>query len=127
MTMHRYAWPKADEFLRKVTELHERYGKPVWVTEYAVADWDATSTRPCVDSRAQTEDFMRATVAGMRAMPLVERLLGKPGRPGTSKWVAQPSSTRTDASRRPASSTRLCKLLGASYCGRPPGCPATSG
>ena len=36
MTMHRYAWPKADQFLAKVTELHERYGKPVWVTEYAM-------------------------------------------------------------------------------------------
>ena len=77
MTMHRYAWPKADEFLAKVTELHERYGKPVWVTEYAVADWDATSTRPCVYTRAQTEDFMRATVAGLRAMPFVERFAWK--------------------------------------------------
>ena len=77
MTMHRYAWPKADDFLRKVTELHERYGKPVWVTEYAVADWDATSSRPCIYSRAQTEDFMRATVAGLRAMPFVERFAWK--------------------------------------------------
>jgi len=77
MTMHRYAWPKADEFLRKVTELHERYGKPIWVTEYAVADWNATSTRPSVYSRAQTEDFMRATVAGLRAMPFVERFAWK--------------------------------------------------
>lgn len=77
MTMHRYAWPKADDFLRKVTELHERYGKPVWVTEYAVADWDATSTRPSIYSRAQTEDFMRATVAGLRAMPFVERFAWK--------------------------------------------------
>jgi hypothetical protein len=77
MTMHRYAWPKADEFLTKVTELHERYGKPIWVTEYAVADWNATSTRPSVYSRAQTEDFMRATVAGLRAMPFVERFAWK--------------------------------------------------
>ena len=77
MAMHRYAWPKADDFLRKVKELHERYGKPVWVTEYAVADWDATASRPCVYSRAQTEDFMRATVAGLRAMPFVERFAWK--------------------------------------------------
>ncbi|MHA7219788.1 glycosyl hydrolase [Arthrobacter sp. MDT1-48-3] len=77
VTMHRYAWPKADEFLRKVTMLHEKYGKPIWVTEYAVADWDATPTRPSIYTRAQTEDFMRATVAGMRAMPFVERFAWK--------------------------------------------------
>jgi hypothetical protein len=77
VTMHRYAWPKADEFLKKVTMLHEKYGKPIWVTEYAVADWDATPTRPSIYTRAQTEDFMRATVAGMRAMPFVERFAWK--------------------------------------------------
>jgi hypothetical protein len=77
VTMHRYAWPKADDFLNKVTMLHEKYGKPVWVTEYAVADWNATATRRSIYSRAQTEDFMRATVAGMRAMPFVERFAWK--------------------------------------------------
>lgn len=77
MTMHCYAWPNAEDFLRKVTALHEKYGKPVWVTEYAVADWSATSTRPSRYSRAQTNDFMRATVAGMRQMPFVERFAWK--------------------------------------------------
>ncbi|MDQ0820529.1 hypothetical protein QFZ79_002821 [Arthrobacter sp. V4I6] len=47
------------------------------MTEYAVADWNATSTRRSVYSRAQTEDFMRATVAGLRAMPFVERFAWK--------------------------------------------------
>ncbi|NKX55401.1 glycosyl hydrolase [Arthrobacter mobilis] len=77
MTMHCYAWPNVDSFLGKVTELYERYGKPVWVTEYAVADWSATRSNPSRYSRAETEDFMRATVAGMRAMPFVERFAWK--------------------------------------------------
>ncbi|HEX9229635.1 MAG TPA: glycosyl hydrolase [Arthrobacter sp.] len=77
MTMHRYAWPNAEDFLNKVTQLHEKYGKPVWVTEYAVADWNASSTIRNRYTRAQTEDFMRATVAGMRAMPFVERFAWK--------------------------------------------------
>lgn len=77
VTMHRYSWPNAEDFLNKVTQLHEKYQKPVWVTEYAVADWNATSTQPSRYSRAQTEDFMRATVAGMRAMPFVERFAWK--------------------------------------------------
>lgn len=77
VTTHVYAWPNADDFLNKITMLHEKYGKPIWVTEYAVADWNATSSNPCRYSRAQTEDFMRATVAGLRAMPFVERFAWK--------------------------------------------------
>ena len=77
MTTHIYAWPRADDFLNKLTMMHEKYGKPIWVTEYAVADWDATASSPCKYSRAQTEDFMRATVAGMRALPFVERFAWK--------------------------------------------------
>lgn len=77
MTMHVYAWPNADSFLRKVTALYEKYGKPIWVTEYAVADWAATKANPSRYSRQETEDFMRATVAGMRAMPYVERFAWK--------------------------------------------------
>lgn len=77
MTMHCYAWPKSDSFLRKVAELHEKYERPVWVTEYAVADWNASKTRRNEYSRKQVETFMRETVAGMRKMPYVERFAWK--------------------------------------------------
>lgn len=77
MTMHCYGWPNATDFLNKVRMLHEKYGKPVWVTEYAVADWSATTASANRYTRKQTEDFMRETVAGMRAMPYVERFAWK--------------------------------------------------
>ena len=77
MTMHCYGWPNVEDFLGKVKMLHEQYGKPVWVTEYAVADWQATATKPSRYSRAATNDFMRGTVEGMRAMPYVERFAWK--------------------------------------------------
>lgn len=77
MTMHCYAWPNSESFLRKVSALHEKYQRPVWVTEYAVADWRATSTRRNAYSRKQVETFMRETVVGMRAMPFVERFAWK--------------------------------------------------
>ena len=44
--MHSYAPPRADSFLEHVQKLHERYGKPIWITEFAVADWKATGPRP---------------------------------------------------------------------------------
>ena len=77
MTMHCYAWPHSDSFLRKVAALHEKYQRPVWVTEYAVADWNATKTRRSIYTRPMVEKFMRETVTGMRKMPYVERFAWK--------------------------------------------------
>lgn len=77
MTMHCYAWPNSDSFLRKVAALHEKYERPVWVTEYAVSDWRATKTRRSEYTRPQVEKFMRETVVGMRKMPFVERFAWK--------------------------------------------------
>lgn len=77
VTMHRYAWPKATQFLEIVDTLHDKWGLPVWVTEYAVADWSASSTQPNRYSRTQVNEFMQATVEGMRERPYVERFAWK--------------------------------------------------
>lgn len=75
--MHRYAWPKVDQFLDIVDALHDRWGLPIWVTEYAVADWNATATRPNIYSRTQVNEFMQGTVEGLRKRPHVERFAWK--------------------------------------------------
>lgn len=75
--MHRYAWPKAEQFLEIVDALHDKWDKPVWVTEFAVADWNATATRPNIYSRNQVNEFMEAVVTGLRQRPHVERFAWK--------------------------------------------------
>jgi hypothetical protein len=77
VTMHCYQWPKASSFFAKLDSLHDRWGLPIWVTEYAVADWNATSTKPSIYSRAQTNEYMIQTVEGMRKRPFVERFAWK--------------------------------------------------
>ena len=77
MTMHSYTSPNAESFLAKVNYLHEKYERPIWVTEFAVADWGATASRPSRYTGLETRRFMKATVAGMRAMPFVERFAWK--------------------------------------------------
>ena len=73
MTMHSYGGPNAESFLAKVRDLHHKYGRPVWVTEFSVADWSATPTRPSRYTPSQVHSFMRAAVTGLQAMPYVER------------------------------------------------------
>lgn len=77
MTMHCYAWPDTADFLRKVARLHDKYQRPVWVTEYAVADWNVSKTHKNEFTRPMVEKFMRETVAGMRKLPYVERFAWK--------------------------------------------------
>lgn len=75
--VHAYLPPKADGFLRHIEEVHEYYGKPVWVTEYAVADWEATTKQPTRYSGKEIRSFMEETVMALRAMDYVERFAWK--------------------------------------------------
>lgn len=77
VAMHSYAPPNADSFLKTVQRLHDRYGMPVWITEFAVADWKATAKSPSRFSEKEILAFMRETVAGLREMPFVERFAWK--------------------------------------------------
>ena len=77
VTMHSYAPPNADSFLKNVERLHKRYGKPIWITEYAVADWKATAKSPSRFTEREILSFMRETVDGLREMPFVERFAWK--------------------------------------------------
>lgn len=77
VAMHSYIPPKADSFLNTVQKLYERYGKPVWITEYAVADWDATAKSPSRFTEKEILAFMSETAAGLREMPFVERFAWK--------------------------------------------------
>ena len=72
ITMHSYPSPNSDSFLENVQKLYDRYGKPIWITEYAVADWDATAKSPSRfgkghhgvhdrDGRRATTDAVRRT------------------------------------------------------------------
>lgn len=82
VTMHCYQWPNAGSFFTKLDTLHDKWGLPIWVTEYAVADWNATATRKNIYSRTQVNEYMQETVEGMRARPYVERFAWKTRKAG---------------------------------------------
>ncbi|MET1156012.1 glycosyl hydrolase [Arthrobacter sp.] len=77
ITMHSYASPNSESFLEDVQKLYDRYGKPIWITEYAVADWDATAKSPSRYSEKDIVEFMSETATGLRRMPFVERFAWK--------------------------------------------------
>ena len=108
ITIHWYGPPNPQSFLNYLTAVNAKYHLPIWITEYSVADWNATfntTTNTTVHSghtdwsyptanniaTNPTAVFMRATVQGMNAMPFVERyswkerfLLSPPGTASTT-------------------------------------------
>lgn len=77
ITMHSYASPDYEAFLNDVQRVYDRYGKPIWITEFAVADWEASPKSPSRYSEKEILTFMSETAVGLRAMPFVERFAWK--------------------------------------------------
>ncbi|MFC7994143.1 glycosyl hydrolase [Streptomyces pilosus] len=64
--------PDAPEQLRRYLQaVHDRYGKPVWLTEYALTDFSGPTPRH-PDQRQQT-DFVRSSTAMLNGLGFVER------------------------------------------------------
>ena len=73
--LHWYAPPNAASFLKWIDDVYAQYQKPIWVTEFAVADWFGKSPGgyPVDDVKA----FMDLACRGMEARPFVERYTWK--------------------------------------------------
>jgi len=73
--LHWYAPPNATSFLKWLDDVYAQYQKPIWVTEFAVADWFGKSPGgyPVEDVKA----FMDLACRGMEARPFVERYTWK--------------------------------------------------
>ncbi len=73
VTVHWYGGLNADSLLNVLQSVHTLYGRPVWLTEFAPADWAATPERPNRYTPADIEAFMRRALPLLDAAPFVER------------------------------------------------------
>jgi hypothetical protein len=73
ITLHWYAAPNVTSLLNIVDTLHVRYNLPVWITEFAVADWKT----PNRYTTEQVANFMKAIIPELEKRPHVERYCWK--------------------------------------------------
>jgi len=73
--LHWYAPPNSTSFLKWLDDVHAQYQKPIWVTEFAVADWFGKS--PGGYPVEDVKTFMDLACRGMEARPFVERYTWK--------------------------------------------------
>lgn len=65
--VHWYKSPNFESFQAYMTKIYNKYQKPLMITEFAVADWSATTIQDNRHSQAEVLEFMK------QALPWLER------------------------------------------------------
>jgi hypothetical protein len=95
---HHYGSPEPEDFIGLLDKVHQMYGRPIWVTEFAAADWQAKEGGP---SNRYTEqqmiDFMQAVCKFMEETSWVRGYAWYPwGNPGAVGPLSVSSFFDTD-------------------------------
>lgn len=72
LAVHHYPGPSANAFLEWLHKVHALYQRPMWVTEFAVADWQAKSGMPDRYTVEQAAHFMQTVCPEMDKIPWIK-------------------------------------------------------
>ena len=73
MAVHRYGGADPESFLKFLKETHEKYKRPIWITEFAVADWKAKKSGKSRYSNEKVYKFMETVLPQLEQLDYVER------------------------------------------------------
>ncbi len=71
--MHSYGGPGAASLVKRLEKVHALYKRPIWITEFAVADWEAKSPEENRHEPEKVADFVAELLPQLEAMDIVER------------------------------------------------------
>ena len=81
VTVHSYGGLSADALMKRLDDVHKLFNRPLWITEFAVGDWQA-KTR--AENRYQPEQivkFMQQLLPRLDSCEFVERYAWFPAKP----------------------------------------------
>jgi len=81
VTVHWYGGANPDGLINYLKKIHKMYGKPIWLTEFAVADWQAKSLDKNRFSKKQVYQFMDEVLPKLDKLEFVERYSWFSGNP----------------------------------------------
>lgn len=73
IAVHSYGGPSAEQLMRRLERVAREFGRPVWITEFAVGDWDAKSPEQNKHSPKRIAAFMKELLPTLNAATFVER------------------------------------------------------
>ena len=71
--VHSYGGPNVAALVKRLTEAHERYGRPLWITEFAVGDWKAKTASENHHRPETVLAFMKECLPALDELKFVER------------------------------------------------------
>jgi len=71
--LHSYGGPNAESFIKMLHRIHELYGKPIWITEFAVGDWNAKTVAENKHQSEKVLRFMETVLPKLEQLDFVER------------------------------------------------------
>jgi hypothetical protein len=83
--VHWYGQRDADKFIDRIREVHALYKKPIWITEFAIADWSAKSLRENKHTPKDVLEFMEEVLPQLEKLEFVERYAWFPAKHGDPK------------------------------------------
>lgn len=84
VTVHSYGGPNADALMKRLATVHEMFGRPLWITEFAVGDWNAKTRAENKFRPEQVVDFVRKALPQLDACKFVERYAWFPAKPDST-------------------------------------------
>ena len=71
--IHDYGGPSPKALVNKCKSVYEMYGRPVWITEFAVGDWKAKHVSDNVHTPKRVLEFMKEVLPELDKLDYVER------------------------------------------------------
>ena len=71
--VHWYGGINADNFLARLEEIHNLYDKPIWITEFAPADWSASSPSESRHTKSEILQFAKKVLPALDDVDYVQR------------------------------------------------------
>ena len=73
IAVHSYGGDNVQDFLAGLARVHEKFHRPLWITELGVADWDARQVPHGCYTPAEVYKFMAAAIPALEKLDYVER------------------------------------------------------
>jgi hypothetical protein len=71
--VHSYGGPNADALVKRLEQVHRMFDRPLWITEFAVGDWDAKSAETHRHRPDTVLRFMDEVLPRLDRLDFVER------------------------------------------------------
>ena len=81
---HSYGGPNADSLVKRLTAVYEMFGRPIWITEFGVGDWQAKTRAENRYRPEQIVEFVQKLLPQLDACPFVERYAWFPAKPDSA-------------------------------------------